>query len=135
MSYGNKLVSIPSGRRTKWAVLVFWLLAFAVAGSFAGKLNSAQKNDSSAWLPKNAESTKVVDLAKKFTPSDTFPAVVVYDRGGQGVTPADQAKAAADVKKFEQIHRVLDDQIVQLPPQGNPAVLQTLVPIKVGKNG
>src|SRR3954463_3248687 len=124
MSNSGRLVSIPSGRRTKWVVLVFWLLAFAVAGSFAGKLNSAQKNDSSAWLPKNAESTKVVDLAKKFTPSDTFPAVVVYDRGSGGVTAADQAKARADAKKFAGIKRVLDDQIIQVPPQGNPGVLQ-----------
>ena len=34
-----------------------------VAGPLAGKLNSAQKNDASAWLPKNAESTQVVELA------------------------------------------------------------------------
>jgi RND superfamily putative drug exporter len=135
MSNSGRLVSIPSGRRTKWAVLVFWLLAFAVAGSFAGKLNSAQKNDSSAWLPKNAESTKVVDLAKKFTPSETFPAVVVYDRGGGDVTAADQAKARADATKFAGVKRVLGDQIIQVPPQGSPAVLQTIVPIKVGKNG
>src|SRR4051812_48178023 len=135
MSNSGRLVSIPSGRRTKWAVLVFGLLAFAMAGSIAGKLNSAQKNDSSAWLPKNAESTKVVDLAKKFTPSETFPAVVVYDRGSGGVTAADEAKARADAKKFAGVKRVLGDQIIQVPPQGNPAVLQTIVPIKVGKNG
>ncbi|MFL6072259.1 MAG: MMPL family transporter [Mycobacteriales bacterium] len=135
MSNGGRLVSIPSGRRTKWAVLAFWIIAFAVAGSLAGKLNSAQKNDSSSWLPNNAESTKVVDLAKKFTPSETFPAVVVYDRGSGDVTAADQAKARADVKKFAGVKGVLDDQIIQVPPQGHPAVLQTIVPIKVGKNG
>src|SRR5206468_4135450 len=101
----------------------------------AGKLNSAQKNDSSSWLPNNAGSTKVVDLSKKFTPSETFPAVVVYDRGGSAVTAADQAKAQADAKKFAQVKRVLDDQIVQMQPLGSPAVLQTIVPIKVGHNG
>jgi RND superfamily putative drug exporter len=44
-------------------VLVFWIAVFAVAGPLAGKLNSAQQNDASAWLPKNAESTQVVELA------------------------------------------------------------------------
>jgi hypothetical protein len=33
----------------------------AVAGPSAGKLNSAQQNDASAWLATNAESTQVVE--------------------------------------------------------------------------
>jgi hypothetical protein len=41
-------------------VLVFWIAVFGVAGPLAGKLNSAQQNDASAWLPKNAESTQVL---------------------------------------------------------------------------
>ena len=79
-------------RWSKWVVLAFWVVAFAVAGPLADKLNSAQKNDASAWLPKNAESTQVVDLAKRFVPSDTFPAVVVYERAGAHA--ADRAKVA-----------------------------------------
>ena len=52
-------------------VLVFWVAVFAVAGPLAGKLNSAQQNDSSAWLPNNAESTQVVELAKRFSTDDS----------------------------------------------------------------
>ena len=70
-------------------VLVFWIAVFAIAGPLAGKLNSAQQNDSSAWLPKNAESTQVVELSKKFAPSDVFPALVVYERADGPVTAAD----------------------------------------------
>ena len=70
-------------------VLAFWIAAFAVAGPLAGKLNSAQQNDSSAWLPKNAESTQVVELAKRFAPTDIFPALIVYERPGGPVTAAD----------------------------------------------
>jgi uncharacterized membrane protein YdfJ with MMPL/SSD domain len=74
-------------------VLGFWIAVFAVAGPLAAKLNSAQENDASAWLPSNAESTQVVELAKKFQPTDTFPAVIVYEsrrrrhrgRPGQGL--------------------------------------------------
>ena len=65
MSGVRRLAGIPGGRRTKWLVLVFWFVVAAVAQVFfASKLNSAQQNDSSAWLPKNAESTQVVELAK-----------------------------------------------------------------------
>jgi RND superfamily putative drug exporter len=74
MSGVRRIVSLPSGRWSKWVVLAFWIAVFAVAGPLAGKLNSAQQNDSSAWLPNNAESTQVVELAKQFSPSDIFPA-------------------------------------------------------------
>src|SRR4029453_1663297 len=40
----RRLASIPAGRWGKWAVLVFWVAVFAVAGPLAGKLNSAQQN-------------------------------------------------------------------------------------------
>jgi hypothetical protein len=73
-------------------VLGFWIVVFAVAGPLSAKLNSAQQNDSSAWLPNNAESTQVVELAKQFTPSDVFPALVVYERPDGPVTAADQAR-------------------------------------------
>src|SRR5512132_4471549 len=97
MSRARRIAALPCGRRSKWVVLVFWIAVFAVAGPLAGKLNSAQKNDASSWLPKNAESTQVVELAKRFSPSDIFPALVVYERSDGAITPADRAKAAADV--------------------------------------
>src|ERR1044072_6805730 len=100
MSGVRGTASLPSGRRTKWVVLAFWIALFAVAGPLAGKLNSAQQNDSSAWLPHNAESTQVVELAKRFSPSDIFPALVVYERPDGPVTAADRAKVAADIQQF-----------------------------------
>src|SRR4029453_4110890 len=100
MSGVRRIAGLVSGRWTKWVVLVFWIVVFAVAGPLAGKLNSAQQNDSSAWLPKNAESTQVVELAKRFAPSDVFPALVVYERPDGPITPADRAKVAADVQRF-----------------------------------
>ena len=53
MSRARAIVAIPSGRRTKWAVLVFWLIIVAVLGPLAGKLTGAEKNNASAWLPAN----------------------------------------------------------------------------------
>src|SRR5919205_873580 len=106
MGGARRIAGLVCGRWTKWAVLAFWVVVFAVAGPLAGKLNSAQQNDSSAWLPKNAESTQVVELAKRFAPSDIFPALVVYERPDGPVTPADQAKAAADMGRFAGVQDV-----------------------------
>jgi RND superfamily putative drug exporter len=122
------------GRWSKWAVLAFWIAVLAVAQPLAGKLNSAQKNDASSWLPKNAESTQVVDLAKRFTPSDVFPAVVVYERSAGPVTAADRAKAAADMQRFAGVQNVTGKIVGPIPSRDGQA-LQVLVPIKVSSEG
>src|SRR5829696_1934742 len=134
MSGVRRIVSLPSGRRTKWVVLGFWVVVFAVAGPLAGKLNSAQQNDASAWLPNNAESTQVVELAKRFAPSDIFPALVVYERPDGTVTPADQAKVAADVKAFSGVKDVTGKIVGPIASQDGKA-LQVVVPIKVAAEG
>jgi len=134
MSGARRIAGLPCGRWSKWAVLVFWIAVFAVAGPLAGKLNSAQQNDASAWLPNNAESTQVVDLAKRFTPSDVFPALVVYERAGGAVTAADRAKVAADVRRLADVKDVSGQVLGPIPAEDGRA-LQVVVPIKVAEEG
>src|SRR5512132_1899448 len=134
MSGVRRIVSLPSGRWSKWVVLVFWVAVFAVAGPLAGKLNSAQQNDASAWLPHSAESTQVVELAKRFTPSDIFPALVVYERPDGAVTPADRAKVAGDVQRFAGVRDVTGKVLGPIPSKDGRA-LQVVVPIKVAAEG
>jgi RND superfamily putative drug exporter len=128
------IASLPAGRWGKWVVLAFWVGVFAVAGPLAGKLNSAQQNDSSAWLPHNAESTQVVELAKRFAPSDVFPALVVYERADGAITAADQAKAAADVRRFATIQDVSGRVLGPVPAKDGRA-LQVVVPVRVAEEG
>ena len=97
--WAHRIAGLPSGRRTKWAVLVFWVIVIALTGSLAGKLMGAEKNDASAYLPASAESTQALTLQDHFTPKNLNPAVVVYVRPS-GLTPADLAKIAADAKTF-----------------------------------
>ena len=130
----RRIAGFPGGRWGKWVVLGFWVVVFAVAGPLAGKLNSAQQNDASAWLPNNAESTQVVELAKRFAPSDVFPALVVYERPDGPVTAADQAKAAADAQRFAAIQDVTGKVVGPIPSQDGRA-LQVVVPIRVAEEG
>jgi len=134
MDGGRGIAGLLRGRWTKWAILVFWIGVFVVAGPLAGKLNSAQQNDASAWLPKNAESTQVVELAKQFTPSDVFPALVVYERADGAVTAADRAKVAADVGRFAAVTDVSGKVLGPIPAKDGRA-LQVVVPIKVAEEG
>jgi putative drug exporter of the RND superfamily len=104
------IAGFPAGRRTKWAVLVFWLIVVAVAGPLAGKLTGAEKNDSAAWLPAKAESTKVLDLQSRFQSPNIFTGVVVYDRPF-GLTSADRAKAMTDATQFARVAGVVHGQV------------------------
>ena len=129
----RRIAGLPCGRWTKWVVLAFWIAVIAAAGPLAGKLNGAQKNDASEWLPKNAESTRVIELAKRFTSSDTLPAVVVYEHSAP-ITRGDRAGAAADAKRFAGLDHVSGKVIGPIPASDGRA-LQVVVPIKMGSNG
>jgi RND superfamily putative drug exporter len=134
MNRARSIVAIPGGRRTKWLILIAWLIIVAVIGPLAGKLMGAEKNDSSAWLPAKAESTQVLNLESKFQSPNIFPAVVVYTRRA-GLTAADKAKAAADVRRFPGISGVLPHQVTGPIVSKDGQAIETVVPVNLGKNG
>ncbi|WP_261553606.1 MMPL family transporter [Frankia tisae] len=117
-----------------FAVLaVGWLLLGAVGGSYQGKLGEVQKNDNAAYLPGSAESTKVDKAAQEFRSLQTIPGFVVYQRGG-GLTAADKAKIAADVRAFAKIRGVDAGQLGSPQFARSGEVANVAVPI-VGKDG
>src|ERR1017187_205517 len=134
MSRARAIVAIPSGRRTKWAILVFWLIIVAVAGPLSGKLTGAEKNDASAWLPAAAESTKVLDVQSRFQSPNIFTAVLVYDRQS-GLTSADKAKAAADVLRFRGVPSVVHSQVAGPFVSRDGKAIETIVPVNLGSKG
>jgi RND superfamily putative drug exporter len=134
MSRARTLISVASGRRAKWAVVVFWLVIVAVAGPLSGKLTGAEKNDSSSWLPAKAESTKVLDLQSRFQSPNIFTAVVVYDRPS-GLTSADRAKATADAKQFTQVTGVVPGQVTGPIFAQDGKAIETLVQVNLGSKG
>ena len=134
MSRAHAIVGIASGRRAKWAVLAFWLIVVVVAGPLAGKLTGAEKNDSSAWLPAKAESTKVLDLQSRFQSPNIFTGVVVYDRPS-GLTSADHAKAVADAGRFAQVAGVVHGQVAGPFFAKDGKAIETIVPVNLGSKG
>ena len=134
MSRGRRILTIASGRRAKWAVLVFWLIIVALAGPLSGKLTGAEKNDSSAWLPAKAESTKVLNLQSQFQSPNIFAGVVVYDRP-TGLTSADRAKAYADAKRFADVTGVVPGQVQGPIFASDGKAIETIVPVNLGSKG
>jgi RND superfamily putative drug exporter len=94
----------------------------------------AEKNDASAWLPANAESTQVLDLQSHFQSPNIFPAVVVYDRAS-GLTAADRAKAAADARSFARLHGVGAGQVTGPIGSADGKAVQAIVSVNLGSQG
>ncbi|WP_421841134.1 MMPL family transporter [Mycobacterium sp.] len=81
-------------RRRRWLLpaltLLAWLVIGSLGGPYAGKLAAVAQNDSSAFLPVSAESTRAGDVAKEFGESSSLPAVIVAERQG-ALTDADSS--------------------------------------------
>jgi putative drug exporter of the RND superfamily len=130
----RRLAYAPAGKRTKWLVLVFWLVIVALAGPLSWKLTGAEKNDSSAWLPPKAESTQVLNLRSQFVSPNVYTAVVVYDRPS-GISAADKAKAAADAAKFTSVTGVIHGQVAGPFVSQDGKAMETIVPVNLGSSG
>ena len=119
MSSLRRIAEIPAGSWTKWLVVGFWLVVLVLAFPLSTKLTGAEKNDASAWLPGNAESTQVLNVQSRFQSPNVYPGVVVYVRDS-GITAADRAKATVDARRFAGVPGALPGQIVG-PVESRPA--------------
>jgi RND superfamily putative drug exporter len=128
----SRIAALPCGRRTKYLVLIFWVIVIGLTGSLAGKLMGAEKNDASAYLPASAESTQELNLQSKFVPKDLNPAVVVYTRPSV-LTPADLRKAAADARRFAALPAV-HGRVTGPIPSDDRQAMQTIVGSSLGFN-
>ena len=89
------LAGIPTGRWTKWVVVIVWIGILAAVSPFAAQLGDVETNDGSGFLPSSAESLEVNRLLEQFENGDSIPAAVIYERPG-GLTDADLAAIEAD---------------------------------------
>jgi len=128
----RKIAALPCGRRTKYVVVVFWLIVVALLGSLAGKLQGAERNDASSYLPASAESTQELNLQAKFTSPNLNPAVVVYTRAS-GITAADLRKATADARSFAALPAVHGRVTGPIPSRDHQA-LEIIIGADLGYN-
>lgn len=102
----RRALTLPAGRRSKWALVVLWLVVTALTGPFAGKLPKVENNNAIAYLPASAQSTKVNNALARFPGGQQVPGVVVYVTKAGRITAADRAVAAH--QRSEAAQRVPD---------------------------
>jgi RND superfamily putative drug exporter len=112
-------------RVRRWLVpallVVGWLVLASVAGPYAGQLSEVQENDSATFLPAEAESTQVLELQQGFNPSQSVPAVVVYEFA----EPFDQAAlgaVAADAQRIAEVPGVQQEVTGPIPSEDGLAI-------------
>jgi len=94
----KSILAFSAGKKARWFVVLAWFaVIFATFGmNIPGKFSEAENNESSSYLPGNAEATKALDATKALTSGEQAGIVIVYRREG-GLTPADQKTIKADV--------------------------------------
>src|SRR5215203_1157713 len=69
-------------------IALIWLGLSGPLGSFSGKLGDVQENDSAAFLPDSAESTRVTELQRGFDTERTLPVILLWESDDGALDPA-----------------------------------------------
>src|ERR687888_242958 len=100
----RSIYAIAAGPRAKWVVFLVWLVGIVIAvgpAQLPTKFSDAEDNESTSYLPGDAESTHALAATKSLQSGELAPAVIVYHRDS-GLTAADRAKIGADVRRMTQ---------------------------------
>ncbi|WP_030862763.1 MMPL family transporter [Streptomyces sp. NRRL S-37] len=120
-------------RRARWAVplvlLLVWLGVGGTLGPYAGRLGEVATNDQASFLPRSAESTKVLEEREAFGQSETLPAIVVWTTDGDQVTEAQRAAATGSVGALAGSAGIAGRPSPALPSDDGRA-LQAVVPLE-----
>ena len=132
-TYTQRYARLVAGRRSKWIVLVFWLLLVAVGGSLAAKMGSIENNEAQTWLPANAQSTQALKLSERhFADKNLSTAVVVYARNAK-LTSADLAKVEGDRALLAK-RRIVAANIPAVVVSSDKKAAFISVPLRVSKS-
>ena len=71
----RSIFAIAAGRRAKWVVFLIWLVGIFIAlgANLPGKFTDAEENESTSFLPGDAESTKVLTAAEELQGGELAP--------------------------------------------------------------
>ena len=104
-----------AGGGGRWVVplllVAVWLGLGGWLGTLGGKLGDVVESGAIAYLPRQAEATKVIDLNKRFGERDALPATIVYTRD-RTLTDADRAAITRDI---DAVKRDLGTRLSQDP--------------------
>src|SRR3954452_4613064 len=102
MESPRSIFALAAGPRAKWVVFIVWLVGIFIAVGplqLPTKFSDAEDNESTSYLPGDAESTKALAATKSLQGGELASAVIVYHRES-GLTEADRAKHETEAAKM-----------------------------------
>lgn len=102
--------TLAAGPRAKWVVFAAWFLAMYIAAApdslpgtanLPAKFEEAENNESTSFLPGDAESTAALEATESLQGGELAPAVIVYRRDS-GLTAADRRFIEKNVAELNQ---------------------------------
>src|SRR5215208_3047127 len=102
MNSRRSIFTVATGRRSKWVVFLIWLIGIFIAvgpAQLPTKFADAENNESTSYLPGDAESTKALAATEDLQGGELAPAAIVYHRES-GLTQADRQKIEDDVVRL-----------------------------------
>ena len=103
----RRIARLSSGRRSKWAVVGFWVVLVAIFGPLSGTLSKVTEDRIASWLPADAKATQASDVIKdRFAGHPVSSVVIVYKRPA-GLTEADRARIASEAQAVAKVEHVL----------------------------
>lgn len=120
-------------RPVRWlvplALVIVWLGLGGAFGSYAGRLGEVATNDQASFLPRGAESTKVIAAQKAFAEREAVPAVIVWTaRDGGRISSAQQDAATRALASLTDADGIAGRPSVALPSKDG-AALEGVVPL------
>jgi RND superfamily putative drug exporter len=99
----SSLFAAVAGPRAKWIVFCAWfvVIAWSTILDVPGRYTDAQENESTSFLPGDAESTKALLATEDLQGGELAPAIILYRRES-GLTAADKQKIVDDVGRLTQ---------------------------------
>ena len=79
----RSVFTIATGSRAKWVVFTIWFVGIFIAAgplNLPGKFTDAEENESTSFLPGDAESTKALLASEELQGGELAPAAIVYRR-------------------------------------------------------
>ncbi|NYI04689.1 MMPL family transporter [Allostreptomyces psammosilenae] len=113
-------------RPARWLVplllVALWLTAGAALGPYAGRLGEVATNDQASFLPRGAESTRVIEAQQAFDQDETLPAIVVWTAEDGPVSADQTARASEALRSLETVDGVVAPPSPALPSEDGRAL-------------
>ena len=120
-----------TGRITKWVVLAISLVAMAACAPYFEKLADVQDNESTSWLPGDAESTRAFTLLEQFGDPEAIATAVVYEKTA-GFDEADVEMLEGQAARIAGIDGVIGEV---LPPRVSEDRQAAVIEVTVSYGG